>query len=85
MIMAKKKVNPRRRQATMADLKRAQTKAINETITFVMAAIFTVLHDNQPDEGRWNRWEDVKQQSWAGSTRCAGNTALHTGRALLWA
>lgn len=45
--MAKKKVNPRRRPATEADLIRAQTKAINETITFVMAAIFTVLHDKE--------------------------------------
>ena len=45
--MAKKKVNPRRRPATEADLIRAQTKAINETVTFVMAAIFTVLHDKE--------------------------------------
>lgn len=45
--MAKKKVNPRRRPATEADLIRAQTKAINETITIVMAAIFTVLHDKE--------------------------------------
>ena len=45
--MAKKKVNPRRRPATEADLIRAQTKAINETITFVRAAIFTVLHDKE--------------------------------------
>lgn len=45
--MAKKKANPRRRPATMADLKRAQTKAIDEAVTFVMAVLFTVLHDKE--------------------------------------
>ena len=45
--MAKKKINPRRRPATMADVKRAKQDALGSSVTVVMAVVFTVLHDKE--------------------------------------
>lgn len=45
--MAKKKVNPRRRPANEADLIREKKEAMADAYTFVMAAVFTVLHDKE--------------------------------------
>lgn len=43
--MGKKKVNPRRRPATMADVERAKNAAIDEATAMAMAMFFTVLCD----------------------------------------
>ena len=43
--MKKKKVNPRRKPATMADVERARDDAVTETVRFCMTIFFTVLLD----------------------------------------
>lgn len=43
--MGKKKVNPRRRPATMADVERAKNAAIDKAESMAMAMFFTVLCD----------------------------------------
>lgn len=43
--MAKKKVNPRRRPASMADVERAKNEAIDKSSGTAMAIFFTVLCD----------------------------------------
>lgn len=40
-----KKVNPRRRPATQADLLKAETEAKQQAVTYSMAVIFTALLD----------------------------------------
>lgn len=43
--MGKKKVNPRRRPASMADVERAKNEAVDEATSIAMAMFFTVLCD----------------------------------------
>lgn len=43
--MAKKKPNPRRRPATMADVEKAKKEAENYAAAYAMAIIFTALTD----------------------------------------
>ena len=43
--MAKKKPNPRRRPATMADVEKAKKEAENFAAAYAMAIIFTALTD----------------------------------------
>lgn len=43
--MAKKKPNPRRRPATMADVEKAKKEAENSAAAYAMAIIFTALTD----------------------------------------
>lgn len=43
--MAKKKPNPRRRPATMADIEKAKRKGTEEASTFAIAIIFSALTD----------------------------------------
>lgn len=45
--MGKKKVNPRRRPATMADVDRAKAEATAASVGFMSAVVFTVLHDKE--------------------------------------
>lgn len=45
--MAKKKTNPRRRPASMADVERAKDKARTETVRTSWSVFFTVLRDNE--------------------------------------
>lgn len=43
--MGNKKVNPRRRPATMADIKRASKRAQDKAMTYTAAIFLTVLYD----------------------------------------
>ena len=45
--VSKKKINPRRKPATMADVKRAKAEVAGSSVTLVMAVGFTVLHDKE--------------------------------------
>jgi len=45
--MGSKKVNPRRRPATQADVKRASAKATTEAIKMTWSMFFTVLRDKE--------------------------------------
>lgn len=45
--MKNKKINPRKRPATQADIKRAKTKAQNDTISIVATIFLTVLADKK--------------------------------------
>lgn len=60
-----KKVNPRRRPATAADVRRAQNRAYSDAVTYCWAIFFSVLRDK---EG-WGRvrlrrlWEEVEALS----------------------
>lgn len=45
--MKKKKVNPRRKPATMADVERAKAKAMVDSLRLAEVLIFTVLLDKQ--------------------------------------
>lgn len=59
MATSKKKVNPRRKPATQADILKAKKDATSEAISFAWAILFTVLHDK---EG----WGKVRlQRLWA--------------------
>lgn len=42
-----KRVNPRRRPATMADVKRAKAEATNQSVNRAWALMFTVLRDKE--------------------------------------
>lgn len=46
-MSSKKKVNPRRKPATMADVKRAKQEATSELMSFVWSIFFTVLRDKE--------------------------------------
>ena len=46
-MSTKKKVNPRRKPATMADVKRAKQEATSELMGFVWSIFFTVLRDKE--------------------------------------
>lgn len=63
--MKKKKVNPRRKPATMADVERARDEAVRETVRFCMVIFFTVLLDKeQADKEILNRvWNEVNSLS----------------------
>lgn len=43
----KKKVNPRRRPATLADVNKAKKEAMDIAITFAWAILFTALRDKE--------------------------------------
>lgn len=43
----KKKVNPRRRPASQADVKRAKSAAMDEAVTAAWAILFTALRDKE--------------------------------------
>lgn len=43
----KKKTNPRRQPATMADVKRAKQQATSELMSFTWSIFFTVLRDKE--------------------------------------
>ena len=59
MAASKKKVNPRRKPATHADIQKAKKDATSEAISFAWAIMFTCLHDK---EG----WGKVRlQRLWA--------------------
>ena len=61
----KKKVNPRRQGATMADVKRAKADAQDKALTAAWSIFFTVLRDKRGftlDELR-ETWEDVENLS----------------------
>lgn len=60
-----KKLNPRRRPATMQDVERAKRAAQEEAITNAMAIFFTVLCDKgHADPERLRRiWRDVNELS----------------------
>lgn len=45
--MSQKKINPRRRPATMADVDRAKREAIGRVTSFMMAIVMTVLYDKE--------------------------------------
>lgn len=61
----KKKVNPRKRPATHADVQKAKKDATSDAISFAWAIMFTCLHDK---EG-WGRvrlqrlWKEVEDLS----------------------
>lgn len=64
--MKKKKVNPRRRPATQADVNRAKKLASNESIRIAWAIMFTVLRDKEGYELEdlrrvWNEVEDLSE------------------------
>ena len=47
MANKKRKPNPKKRPATMADVERAKKQATREAIEFAWAVIFTVLRDKE--------------------------------------
>lgn len=53
-----KKVNPRRRPATAADVKRAKDEAIKEAVVYAWAIVFTVLLDKE------NATPEILQRVW---------------------
>lgn len=59
--MAKKKVNPRKRPATQADVLKAKKDAQNMAINYAWAIFFTVMVDKEGyGKKRLNRiWEEV--------------------------
>lgn len=59
--MAKKKLNPRNRPATIADVKRAKSQATDAGTRIAMAIMFTVLADKQGFDLERMRetWEQV--------------------------
>lgn len=60
-----KRVNPRRRPLTMADLERAKEATYNEAVRYAMAIMFTVLCDkhNASDEELQQFWREVGELS----------------------
>lgn len=63
--MAKKKVNPRKRPATQADILKAKKDAQNTAINYAWAIFFTVMVDKEGyGKKRLNRiWEEVNDLS----------------------
>ena len=63
--MKKKKVNPRRKPATMADVDRARDEAVRETVRFCMVIFFTVLLDKfaASKEDLQRVWDEVNSLS----------------------
>lgn len=65
--MAKKKVNPRRKPASKADVDRAKADAMNEAIKFCWVIMFSVMADKYGWRTRrlrtlWNRVEKLSQE-----------------------
>lgn len=59
-----KKVNPRKRPATFADIERAKKNAENNALTLVEAIVFTVLIDKYGFEDRiLDVWKDAQKLS----------------------
>lgn len=60
-----KKVNPRRKPATQADVERAKTEAQAEAINISMAIFFTVLCDKEHADKEIMRrvWDEVNDLS----------------------
>lgn len=60
-----KKVNPRRKPATQADVERAKTDAQAEAINIAMAIFFTVLCDKEHADKEIMRrvWDEVNDLS----------------------
>lgn len=63
--MPRKKVNPRRRPATQADVERARDKAVEKAVHLCMTVFFTVLLDKeQADKEILHRvWDEVNDLS----------------------
>lgn len=63
--MPRKKVNPRRRPATQADVNRARDQAVEDAVHLCMAVFFTVLLDKeQADKEILHRvWDEVNDLS----------------------
>ena len=64
--MPKEKVNPRRRPATMADVKRASKQATNDALTASAAIFLTVLCDKEQANAEiiqrvWNEMQALSQ------------------------
>jgi hypothetical protein len=61
----RKKINPRRRPATMQDVERAKKAAQEEAVTNAMAIFFTVLIDkgHAGPERLMRIWRDVNELS----------------------
>ena len=61
----KKKVNPRRRPATQADVQRAKQKVREEAIKLAWSILFTVLRDKEGYdlEGLQRVWKEVDDLS----------------------
>ena len=61
----KKKVNPRRRPATQADVQRAKQKGQEEAVKLAWSILFTVLRDKEGYdlEGLQRVWEEVDDLS----------------------
>lgn len=63
--MPRKKVNPRRRPATQADVNRARDQAVADAVHLCMAVFFTVLLDKEgADKEILHRvWDEVNDLS----------------------
>ena len=61
MANKKRKPNPNKRPATMADVERAKKQGTREAIEFAWAVMFTVLRDKEGKETEDLRriWEEV--------------------------
>lgn len=61
----KKKVNPRRRPATQADVQRAKQKGQEEAVKLAWSILFTVLRDKEGYdlEGLQRVWKEVDDLS----------------------
>ena len=63
-MMAKKKVNPRKKPVSEADVERAKKIAMNNALTLVEAIVFTVLVDKYGLEDQvFNVWKDSQKLS----------------------
>lgn len=63
-MMAKKKVNPRKKPVSEADIERAKKIAMNNALTLVEAIVFTVLVDKYGFEDQvFNVWKDSQKLS----------------------
>lgn len=61
----KKRTNPRRKPATMADVKRAKRDALHEAVGYAMTVLFTVLLDKHgaTQQELQQYWAEVEQLS----------------------
>lgn len=60
--MKKKKINPRRRPATHADIERAKDRAATDLTLAMQAMVFTVLGDKKgfDNDDMWDVWKGVQ-------------------------
>lgn len=62
--MGKKKVNPRKKPVSAADIEKAKKIAMNNALTLVEAIVFTVLVDKYGLEDQvFNVWKDSQKLS----------------------